>query len=83
MREKFQKELNKLLIATEKMGGCAIEIRADYLYSRVEGYICDSRKMFICANVLRENMQKGDEILADPPDNDGRFLEVRFHIPRR
>ena len=58
MREKFQKELNKLLIATEKMGGCAIEIRADYLYSRVEGYICDSRKMFICANVLRENMQE-------------------------
>lgn len=84
MKQRFQKELNKLLVATEKMGGRAIEIRADYLYSRVEGYICDSQKMAICANVLRENVQKGDEILTDPPKkNDECYLKVRFHIPRR
>lgn len=83
MKKKFQEELNKLLVATEKMGGRAIEIRADYLYSRVEGYIYNIHKMSICANVLRENVQNGDKILVDPPKNDEWSLKVKFHIPRR
>jgi len=31
MREKFQKKLNNLLLATEKICGHTIEIKADYL----------------------------------------------------
>lgn len=81
--EAFRGELDKLLSAAEQMGACSIEIRADYLYSRVEGYYCDSGKMIICAAVMKDRMLPGDEILGEPSDGDGRFLEINFQLPRK
>ena len=80
---KFKQELNKLLLAAGKMGAHAIDIRADYLYSRVEGFECDSLKMVLCAKVLKERMQPDDKTLDERWDGDGRFLHIRFQLPRK
>jgi len=42
--EAFKKELTNYLAKLEGIGARAVEIRTDYLYSRVEGFQCDSIK---------------------------------------
>jgi len=84
IKDNFKKELKIFLNTVEKMGGQAVEIRADYLYSRVEGKLfVDTHKMSVCSGVLKENMQVGDKILNEPLDVDGRFLVVKYQLPRR
>ncbi len=84
IKDNFQKELKNFLNTVEKMGAQSIEIRADYLYSRVEGKLfVDTNKMSVCSSVMKENMQVGDTILNEPPDVDGRFLVIKYQLPRR
>ena len=42
--EAFEKELTEYLAMVEKIGGRAVEIRTDFLYSRTEGLQCDNRE---------------------------------------
>ncbi len=80
----FQKELKNFLNTVEKIGGRSLEIRADYLYGRVEGKLfVDTHKMSVCSGVMKENMQEDDKILNEPPDVDGRFLVIKYELPRR
>lgn len=82
-KDSFNKELNNFLNTAEKMGGRTVEIRADYLYSRVEGkLLVDTHKMLVCSSVMKEGMQEGDEIINEPPDIDGRFLVIKYQLPR-
>jgi hypothetical protein len=32
---------------------------------------------------MKENMQVGDTILNEPSDVDGRFLVIKYQLPRR
>lgn len=84
IKDNFKKELKNFLNTIEKMGARSVEIRADHLYSRVEGKLfVDTHKMSICSSVMKENMQAGDKILNEPPDVDGRFLVINYQLPRR
>jgi hypothetical protein len=84
IKNNFKKELKKFLNTIEKMGARSVELRADHLYSRVEGKLfVDTHKMSICSSVMRKSMQAGDKILNDPPDGDGRFLVIKYQLPRR
>jgi len=84
IKDNFKKELKNFLNTAEKMGARAVEIRADYLYSRVEGQLlADTHKMSVCSGVMKENMEVGDKILNEPPDVDGRFLVIKYQLPRR
>ena len=80
--ETFEKELTEYLAKVEKLGGKAVEIRTDYLYSRTEGLRCDSIKMLICMSVMKDHMLPGDEVINEPDYFDGRFLTIRFRLPR-
>jgi hypothetical protein len=84
IQDNFRKELKTFLNTVEKMGARSVEIRADYLYGRVEGKLfVDTHKMSVCSGVMKENMQVGDKILKEPPDVDGRFLVINYQLPRR
>ena len=80
--EEFEKELTEYLAMVEKIGGREVEIRTDYLYSRTEGLQCDSAKMLLCMRVMKVHMLPGDEVIHEPDDFDGRFLKIRFRLPR-
>lgn len=80
--EAFEQELTKYLAQVEKIGARSVDIRTDWLYNRTEGLTCDSVKMLLCMRVMKDQMLPGDEILDEPDDFDGRFLKVRFRLPR-
>jgi hypothetical protein len=81
--EAFEKELTEYLSTVEMLGAKSVEIRTDWLYSRVEGLTCDSVKMLLCMRVMKDHMLPDDEVLDEPDDFDGRFLEIRFQLPRK
>jgi hypothetical protein len=81
--EAFEKEITNYLAKVEEIGGRALEIRTDYLYSRVEGFQCDSVKMLICMRVMKDLMLPGDEVIDEPDDFDGRFMTIKYQLPRK
>jgi len=67
----------------EKTGGRSVEFQTAYLYSRIEGQIADSIKMLVCMCVMKDHMLPGDEVIEEPDDFDGRYLKIRFELPRK
>ena len=75
----LQSELNRLLIAAQKMGASAIEIESGYLYSRISNHL-DENAMEVCCNVMQENMKGGDKLvkkLAKRPS-----ISIKYKLPR-
>ena len=81
--EIFSKELTDYLALAEKTGGRSVEFQAAYLYSRVEGLLADSIKMLVCMRVMKDHMLPGDKVIEEPDDFDGRYLKIRFQLPRK
>jgi hypothetical protein len=81
--EAFEKELSKYLALIEKMGARMVEMQTAILYRRVVGEECDTIKMLLCLRVMKDHMLPGDEIVDEPDDFDGRYLKVRFQLPRK
>jgi hypothetical protein len=81
--ETFSKELTDYLAVAEKTGGRSVEFQTAYLYSRVEGQIADSIKMLVCMRVMKDHMLPGDKVIEEPDDFDGRYLTIRFQLPRK
>ena len=79
----FEKELSKYLALIEKMGASRVEMQTAHLYRRVVGEEYDTVKMLLCMRVMKDRMLSGDEIVDEPDDFDGRYLKVRFHLPRK
>ncbi len=81
--ETFSKELTGYLALAEKTGGISVELQTAYLYTRVEGQIADSIKMLVCMLVMKDHMLPGDKVIEEPDDFDGRYLKIRFQLPRK
>ncbi|KPA18350.1 hypothetical protein MHK_001432 [Candidatus Magnetomorum sp. HK-1] len=81
--EAFSKELTDYLALVEKTGGRSVEFQTAYLYSRVEGQIADTIKMLVCIRVMKDHMLPGDKVVEEPQDFDGRYLKIRFQLPRK
>jgi len=79
----FSKELSDYLTLAEKTGGRSVEFQTAYLYSRVEGLLADSNKMLVCMRVMKDHMLPGDKVIEEPDDFDGRYLKIRFRLPRK
>jgi hypothetical protein len=72
-------ELNRLLIAAQKMGASAIEIESGYLYSRISNHF-DENAMEVCYNVMRESMKGGDKLVKKSAKR--RSISIRYKLPR-
>ncbi len=81
--EKFSKELTDYFALAEKTGGRSVEFQTAFLYSRVEGPQPDSAKMLVCMRVMKDHMLPGDKVIEEPDDFDGRYLKIRFRLPRQ
>ncbi len=81
--EAFSKEMTDYLALAEKTGGRSVEFQTAYLYSRVEGLQADSIKMLVCMRVMKDHMLPGDKVIEEPDDFDGRYLRIRFQLPRK
>jgi len=81
--ETFEKELSKYLGLVEKIGAKEIKMQTAHLYRRVVGEECDTVKMLLCMRVMKDHMLPGDEIVDEPDDFDGRYLKIRFLLPRK
>lgn len=79
----FSKELTEYLALAEKTGGRSVEFQTAYLYTRVEGLDADSIKMLVCMRVMKDHMLPGDKVIEEPDDFDGRYLKIRFRLPRK
>ncbi|MFO7749383.1 MAG: hypothetical protein R6V54_04755 [Desulfobacteraceae bacterium] len=80
--ENFSKELTDYFALAEKTGGKSVDFQTAYLYNRVEGQIADSTKMLVCMRVMKDHMLPGDKVIEEPDDFDGRYLKIRFQLPR-
>lgn len=80
--EAFSRELTNYLALAEKTGGRSVEFQTAFLYSRVEGQIADSIKMLVCMRVMKDHMLLCDKVIEEPDDFDGRYLKIRFQLPR-
>ncbi|MBT8368917.1 MAG: hypothetical protein KJP23_29850 [Deltaproteobacteria bacterium] len=76
----LQSELNRLLIAAQKMGASAIEIESGYLYSRISNHI-DENAMEVCCNVMQENMKGGDKLLKKLAKT-RHSISIKYKLPR-
>ena len=38
--------------------------------------------MLVCMRVMKDHMLSGDKVIDEPDDFDGRFLTIRFQLPR-
>ena len=78
----FQDELNKIFRHAQSQNLPSVEVNAGDLHRRVGGYPGKTHRMPSCCQVMRANMQAGDQILAAPPKGNGATLEIRYCLPR-
>jgi hypothetical protein len=75
----LKNELNRLLMAAQKMGASAIEIESGYLYNRISNHL-DESAMEVCYNVMQENMKDGDKLLKKLAKR--YLISIRYQLPR-
>ena len=75
----LQSELNRLLMAAQKMGASAIEIESGYLYGRISNHF-DENAMEVCCNVMQENMKGGDKLIKKSAKR--HSISIMYKLPR-
>ena len=78
----FQAELENIFRQAQSQNMQWVEVQAGDLHRQVGGYPARNHHMPVCCQVLRANMQAGDQILAAPPKGNGATLLIRYHLPR-
>jgi len=78
----FKTELENFFRDGEKFGLSYIDIKSGELHRRVGGYPGHNHRMPVCCQVMKNNMQEGDEILQEPPSGKGATLIIRYRLPR-
>jgi len=79
----FQKKLNNIFDAAQRQGKTYIDIRSGDLHKAVGSYPGNNHRMPICCFVMRSYMVAGDEILEQPPKDNGASLIIRYKLPRQ
>jgi 5-methylcytosine-specific restriction protein A len=77
----FQKELDDIFSQETAAGKSQTEVWSTDLHRRVGGYPGPDHRMPICNKVMRDNMDKGDQLLIEPPKKQGKIL-IRYLLPR-
>jgi len=81
-RKDFQSALEEVFREYESEGKAWVDVEARDLHRRVGGYPGPGHTMPTCCRVMRQNMQRGDEILHEPPKGKGASLRIRYKLPR-
>lgn len=77
----FSRALKLILDAAQASGKEYIDVNAGDLHRKVGDYPGNHR-LPICCQVMRNNMQFGDSIIAQPPKGVGASLTIRYNFPR-
>ena len=65
-----------------EMGETSLEVRSGDLHEEVGGYPGSNHRMPTCCEVMRGEMTKADEVLAEPPKGNGAKVRIRYCLPR-
>lgn len=79
----FRRTLTMYFRETEDARLGSITLESGQVHRRVGGYPGGSHSMPTCCSVMRKLMQKGDELLHEPPSGKGASLKIRYHFPRK
>lgn len=78
----FRVELNVQLSRAQGQQRPYLDVTSGQLHRQVGGYPGNNHRMPVCCNVMRGEMEDGDEILAAPPRGNGATLKIRYWLPR-
>ena len=79
----FEDALQEIFDLAQSKGENHVVVTSGDLHRRVGGYPGRNHRMPVCCGVMRRMMQRGDEILYEPPSGQGATLTVRYNLPRR
>ncbi|MBI4524721.1 MAG: hypothetical protein HY695_13030 [Deltaproteobacteria bacterium] len=80
--EDFKRELEMILGSSGQEGKRYVDVKAGDLHRRVGGYPGPNNRMPVCCQVMKGRMQKGDEVLDQPPSGQGASLTIRYHLSK-
>jgi hypothetical protein len=78
----FEDALQEILHVAQNKGEDHVVVTSGDLHRRVGGYPGRNHRMPVCCGVLRRMMQRGDEILSEPPSGQGATLTIRYNLSR-
>lgn len=78
----FEEKLDRIFISEEILGHDFVDIVALELHKSTGGYSPSDHRMPACCNAMRNKMNKGDQILYDPPKKQSTTLKIRYLLPR-
>lgn len=81
--EQFREELLTVFARAQAQSLPAVEVEARSLHGSVGNYPGPDHRMPTCCDVMRQAMQPGDEVLAEPPKGRGASLKIRYRLPRQ
>ena len=78
----FRKELSAQLARGTKRGAAHLEVNSGELHRVLGGYPGPNHRMPICCEVMRREINDGDEVISEPMGGKGASLTVRYKLPR-
>jgi hypothetical protein len=78
----FHNELRAQIERAQKRGAEHVEINAGELHRTLGGYPGLDHRMPQCCDVMRQEMQDGDEVIHTPDKGQGASLTIRYKVPR-
>ncbi len=78
----FQNALRHMLETGQDGRTPYVDVRSGDLHRIVGYYPSRNNRMPLCCKVMRESMRDGDQILEQPPREDGVNLIIRYRLPR-
>lgn len=82
VKKDFQRALEEILREHDRQGEICADVKAGELHRRLGGYPGPGNRMPTCCDLMKENMEPGDEILNEPPKGRGASLRIRYKLPR-
>lgn len=78
----FKTIIRILLKTAESSNQEYLDINAGKLHRFIGGYPQPNNRMPVCNSAMKQLMQNGDLILAEPPSGQGAKLTIRYFVPR-
>lgn len=78
----FKNALNEFLLNAELNNLPSIQLTSKTLHLGVGSYPGLNHRMPTCCRVMKDAMQHGDKIIAEPPKGNGATLKIEYQLPR-
>ena len=78
----FQRALDRIFRNAQTQQLAYIDVVSGDLHRDLGGYPSPNHRMPNLCQVMRRNMQAGDEVLYSPPKGQGATLKIRYLLPR-